>query len=111
MRGLKRRALDSRLEEELRFHIDEQTDKNLRAGMSRDEARRQALITFGGVERFKESTRDEFRFAFIEDSLRDLRFGARSLRRAPGFAILASLTLALGIGAATAVFRDRKSVV
>lgn len=62
--------------------------------MTPDEARRQAFIAFGGVERAKESTRDELRPAFLQDSLRDLHHGARALRRTPSFTIVATLTLA-----------------
>lgn len=105
LRSLRRRnELESGLDEEIRFHIDRQTEKNLRAGMAPDEAHRQALIKFGGMERAKESTRDQFRSAFVEDFLRDLRYGGRALLRAPGFTIVATLTLALGIGTTTAMF-------
>ena len=97
-------ALETGLDEEIRFHIDRQMDKNLRAGMKPDEARRQAYIKFGGVERVKESTRDEFRPVLLQDVLLDFRYGIRSLRRAPVFTLVAALTLALGIGATTAVF-------
>jgi putative ABC transport system permease protein len=100
----RRGAVEDGLREEIRFHIDQQTEKYIRAGMSADEARRQAFIKFGGVEHVKEQTRDEFRPALFEDFLRDLRYGARILRRAPGFALIAIITLGLGIGAATAVF-------
>jgi putative ABC transport system permease protein len=101
---LRRRAVEDGLSEEIRFHLDQQTEKNIRAGMHPEEARRQALIKFGGVEHVKEQTRDEFRPALFEDFFRDLRYGARILRRAPGFALIAIVTLGLGIGAATAVF-------
>jgi putative ABC transport system permease protein len=99
-----RTRIEDGLSDEIRFHIDQQTEKNIRAGMSPDEARRRAFIKFGGVEHVKEQTRDEYRWAFFEDFLRDLRYGARVLRRAKTFAIVSILTLGLGIGAATAVF-------
>ena len=96
--------VESGLDEEIRFHIEQQTAKNIRAGMAPDEARRQAFIRFGGVEHVKEQTRDEFRPALTEDLLRDLRYGLRLLVRAPAFSTVAVVTLALGIGAAAAVF-------
>ena len=69
-----------------------------------DEARRQAFVRFGGVEYLKERTRDEYRPALLEDFLRDVRYGVRVLVRTKAFAIVAILTLGLGIGAATAIF-------
>jgi predicted permease len=100
----RRREVEAGLEDEIRFHIEQQTEKNLLAGMARDEARRQALIRFGGVEHVRERTRDEFRAASIENLARDFRFGWRALLRAPGLVIVSMLTLALGIGATTAMF-------
>jgi putative ABC transport system permease protein len=100
----RRSRVESGLDEEIRFHIDQQTEKNVRAGMTPSEARRRALVRFGGVEQVKEATRDEFRAAWLEDVGRDIRYGVRVLVRAPGFAVVSILTLALGVGAATAVF-------
>jgi predicted permease len=100
----RRSRIERELNDEIRFHIDQQTDKNVRAGMSTEAARRSALVRFGGVDQTREATRDEFRAGPLEDFGRDLRFGARVLWRAPGFAAIAILTLGLGIGAATAVF-------
>src|SRR4051812_38406838 len=105
IRTLARRpGLERRLDEEIRFHLDQQTDKHRRAGLRADEARRQALAKFGGVERTKDYTRDEVRLALVEDAVRDARLGMRALRRAPGFTLAALLTLALGIGATSAIF-------
>src|SRR6185369_3337569 len=105
LRALARRhTIERGLDDEIRFHVDQQTEKNQRAGMSPDEARRQALVSFGGTERAKESAREEMRAMLIEDTLRDLRYGLRSLRRNPLFAIAVLTTLAIGIGANTAIF-------
>ena len=107
----RRRALDTGLDEEIRFHIDQQTEKNRRAGMSPEEARRQALVRFGGVERAKEGTRDEIRTALVEDTVRDVRHGCRVLLAAPGFTVAALVTLALGIGATSAIYSIVRTVM
>jgi predicted permease len=100
----RRRELEDRLDDELRFHVEQQIEKNLRLGMTPGEARRQALIRFGGVEQMRERTRDEFRPARVEHLARDVRYGLRSLRRHPAFSAMAVLSLAIGIGANAAIF-------
>ena len=101
---LRRRVLEERLDEEIRFHVERQIEKNRHDGMAPDEARRQALIRFGGVEQMRERTRDEFRAGLIEHLARDVRSGLRSLRRHPAFAAMAVLSLAIGIGANATIF-------
>jgi len=100
----RRRKLEEGLDDEIRFHIEQQTEKNLRSGMAPDEARRRALVRFGGVEQTRERTHDQLSVAAIESLARDVRYGLRSLRRHPGFTAMAVLSLAIGIGANTAIF-------
>ena len=100
----RRQELEDRLDDEIRFHVDQQIEKNRRAGMKPDEARRLALIRFGGVEQIRERTRDEFRAARLEHLARYIRYGARSLRRHPAFSAMAVLSLAIGIGANAVIF-------
>lgn len=95
---------NERLDDEIRFHIEQQTSKNIQAGMSPEEARRAAIVKFGGIERAREAARDEVRFSWLADFLRDLRMSVRSLRRTPRFAVAVAATLALGLGAAIAMF-------
>jgi macrolide transport system ATP-binding/permease protein len=100
----RRRRLEDDLEEELRSHLEMAIELNLRKGMSAEDARREALRSFGGVEQTKENYRDQRGLPMIETTLQDLRFGLRMLRRRPGFSLLAILCLTLGIGANAAVF-------
>jgi len=98
------RRADVEMDEEIRFHLEMETEKNVRSGMEPREARRRAMIAFGGVERFKARTREARGVQPFHDLLSDVRFAVRTLGKTRGFTAVAILSLALGIGANTAVF-------
>ncbi len=104
-------AADRSLSDEIRFHIELETEKNVRLGMAPDEARRRALAHFGGVQRVREDHRDVRPMRWLEDAIADSRFALRSLRRAPSLGVAAVVTLALGIGANVAIFSAVNAVV
>ncbi|MGH7464338.1 MAG: ABC transporter permease, partial [Longimicrobiales bacterium] len=99
----RRSQVDAEREEEFAFHLEMQTAHNRRAGMSEEEARRAALLTFGGVERFREQTRDARGIVAVENILRDARFAVRRLRRSPSFSLGVIATLAVGTSAVVAI--------
>src|SRR5262245_44925899 len=106
-----RGAVEREMDEELRFHVEMEAERNVRLGMGPAEARRSALVAFGGIERHRESMRDGRGVHLLEDAARDLRYAGRALAKNPGFTLTAVLTLALAIGVNSALFSAINAIV
>jgi len=106
-----RQRLDNDFDAEIAAHVALLTDENLRRGMTHEDARRAALIRFGGAMQLKEQQRDDRGIPFVDTTLQDVRYGLRALQRHPAFSLVAIAMLAVGIGAGTAVFTIARAVL
>jgi predicted permease len=97
-------AMEAELHDELQFHFEREVEKYKRSGLSHEQARRRARLAFGGEEQVKENCRDARGTSLLETTVQDVRYGIRAMSKNPGFFAIAAFTLALGIGASTAVF-------
>src|SRR6266542_3299821 len=108
---LRRGRYEREMEEEMRFHLEMQIEQNLASGMAAEEAHYAARRQFGNQTWLKEVSREMWSLRFIETLIQDLRYGARTLVKNPGFTLLAVLTLALGIGSTTTIFSAIQNIL
>jgi hypothetical protein len=106
-----RRSIERELDEELRFQLENEIEKLMRSGLSREEASRKARFSLGGMDQVKEECRDARGVSVWETTMQDIRYGMRGLRRNPGLATIAIFTLSLGMAASIVVFSIFETVL